>query len=124
MLQLVTAKPNQTPDLVSQLLRQASLESDCEREKTIVELTEEILIRRYHEFDRDEIRRMFKLQDIRKTRVWKEAHEVGVEEGIEKGRELEKQQLIQRLQSKGHTLKEIAQLLDIPLAEVRRLANR
>ena len=55
---------------------------------------EEVLIRRYHELDRAEIRRMFKLHDIRKTRVWQEAHEEGHEEGIEKGRALEKQELV------------------------------
>jgi DNA-directed RNA polymerase specialized sigma24 family protein len=30
---------------------------------------------------------------------------------------------VRLLQSKGHSLKEIAQLLDLPLAEVRRLAK-
>ncbi len=78
---------------------------------------------------------MFKLHDLRKTRVWQEVHEEGVEEGIEKGiekgvekgiekgRTLERKQLIKRLQANGQTLKEIAQLLGITLAEARRLAN-
>ncbi len=70
---------------------------------------------------------MFKLHDIRKTKVWQEAREEGLEEGIEKGREeglsLGKQQFIKQLQSKGHSLKEISQLLDLTVAEVRRLAK-
>ncbi len=90
--------------------------------------------------DRVEIRRIFKLHDIRKTRVWQEAHEEGIEQGIEKGieqgiekgieqgiekgRALEKRQLVQRLQANGQTLKEIAQLLEISLTEVRRMAGR
>jgi predicted transposase YdaD len=65
--------------------KKAQQESDCERGKVIVELTEEILIRRYSSLDREEIRQMFKLHDIRKTRVWQEAHEEGLEKGIEKG---------------------------------------
>jgi predicted transposase/invertase (TIGR01784 family) len=91
-------------------------------------LIEEVLIRRYHELDRAEIRRMFKLHDIRKTRVWQEAHEEGIEkgreEGIEKGRALEQRQLVARLRANGQTLKEIAHLLGISLAEARRLAGR
>ena len=72
-----------------------------------------------------EIRAVF--DDIRKTRVWQEAHEEGVEEGIEKGIEkgkvLERKQLVQRLPVNGHSLKEIAQLLGLSLSEVRRLAR-
>ncbi len=59
---------------------------------------EEILICRYYDLDREEILRMFKLHDIRKTRVWQEAHdegkEEGIEEGIEKGKVLERKQLV------------------------------
>ena len=62
------------------------------------------------------------------TRVWQAAHEegieIGTEKGIEKERALEKQKLVARLQASGHSVKEIAQLLDISLAEARRLAGR
>jgi predicted transposase/invertase (TIGR01784 family) len=91
-------------------------------------LLEEVLIRRYHELDRVEIRRMFKLHDIRKTRVWQEALEEGREEGREKGREegiaLAKRELVRRLRANGQTMKEIAQLMGVSLSEVRRLAGR
>ncbi len=75
---------------------------------------------------------MPKVPDLRKTQVWQQAYEegikngteVGTEIGIEVGRLIERQQLIERLQANGKTLKEIAQLLGVSLAEVRRLANR
>jgi predicted transposase/invertase (TIGR01784 family) len=132
ILQMATSAQNETPELVSRLLRRARQEPDCERADVIVELMEEVLIRRYHELDRVEIRRMFKLHDIRKTRVWQEAHEEGIkigieegiEKGIEKGRALEKRQLVERLQANGQTLKEIAHLLGTSVAEVRRLVGR
>jgi predicted transposase YdaD len=116
-MQLATSAPNETPELVSRLLRRARQEPDCERAEVIVELMEEVLIRRFHNLDRVEIRRIFKLHDIRKTRVWQEA----LEEGIEKGRALEKRQLAARLRADGRTLKEIAHLMEISVAEVRRL---
>jgi predicted transposase/invertase (TIGR01784 family) len=140
ILQLVTAPQNETPELVSRLLRRVRQEPDCERADVIVNLMEEVLLRRFHDLDRVEIRRMFKLHDIRKTRVWQEAYEEGVEkgiekgieegiekgieEGIEKGRSLEKQQTVERLQANGQTPREIAQLLGISLAEIRRLLGR
>ncbi len=128
ILQLAWAAEEETFALASQLLQRARVEPDCERATVIVELTEEVLIRRFNKLDREEIRRMFKLHDLRKTRVWQEAHEEGVEQGVEQGveegRRLEKQQLVERLQASGHTLKEIAQLLGISVTEVRRLANR
>jgi predicted transposase/invertase (TIGR01784 family) len=86
---------------------------------------EEVLTRRFHNLDRVEIRRMFKLHDIRKTRVWQEAIEEeiekGIEQGIEKGRALEKRQLAARLRADGRTFNEIAHLMEISVAEVRRL---
>ena len=63
---------------------------------------------------------MFKLHDIRETRVWKEA----LEEGIEEGKQRRDEEHVERLKASGKTLKEIAQLLGITLAEVRRLAKK
>ena len=75
---------------------------------------------------------MFQLHDLRKSRVWQEAHETGIEKGIEKGRAegIEQgearahQKTVQRLIAKGKTPKEIAALLGFTLAQVRRLARR
>ena len=55
---------------------------------------------------------MFQLHELRESKVWQEAQQ------------LKAQEFIRRLQSKGKSLKEIAELLDIPLNEVRRLARR
>jgi predicted transposase YdaD len=86
----------------------------------IVELTDEIVMRHFTDLGRNEIRRMFKLDDICKSRVWQEAHEVAREGATA----LVKQQIVKRLQAKRKSVKEIADLLEMPLAEVRRLARR
>jgi predicted transposase/invertase (TIGR01784 family) len=132
ILRLATIDRSEARKLVANLFERASQDPDCERADTIVRLTEEVLIRRFHELDREEIRRMFKLHDIRKTRVWQEAREEGLEEGIEKGiekgieqgRALAKQELVKRLRESGLTPKEIAHLMGISLSEVRRLSGR
>jgi predicted transposase/invertase (TIGR01784 family) len=132
ILRLATIDRSEARKLVANLFERASQDPDCERADTIVRLTEEVLIRRFHELDREEIRRMFKLHDIRKTRVWQEAREEGLEEGVEKGiekgieqgRALAKQELVKRLRESGLTPKEIARLMGISLSEVRRLSGR
>ena len=62
---------------------------------------------------------MFHLADLRKTRVWQEAHE----EGIEKGTAETKRQLVARCLAKGMPHKQIADLLEMPVNDIRRLAK-
>ena len=119
ILQLVTASREATKELVSDLVEQSRQEGDCERGRVIVELVEELLMRRFTELDREEIRRMFQLHDLKESKVWQEAVQVGEE----RGRERRDRDLVKRLQAKGTSLKEIAELLGIPLAEVRRIAR-
>jgi predicted transposase/invertase (TIGR01784 family) len=64
---------------------------------------------------REEIRAMFELEDLRKTRVWQEAREEGRKEGRE--------EFIQKLLAKGMSIKKIAVLLDVTVQEVRRLSK-
>ena len=74
---------------------------------------------------------MFQLHDLRESKVWQEAEQVGKtlgrEEGREKGREEGREEsnraFVKLLQAKGKPLKEIAELMEIPLAEVRRFAR-
>jgi predicted transposase YdaD len=84
------------------------------------ELVVGLLLCKLSQLDRQEFQKMFKLADIRKSRVWREAHE----DGIEKGALLKQQEIVRCLVSKGKKPKEIAELLEIPIAEVRRLAKR
>ena len=72
-------------------------------------------MRRFTELDREEVRRMFQLHDLRESKVWQEAHQEGRQEGLE----FRTREFVKRLQAKGKSLKEIAELLDIPIADVR-----
>jgi predicted transposase YdaD len=79
---------------------------------------------------------MWKLKDIRKSRVWQEAYEEGFKQGLEEARQerrklaneegklLADQRVARHLKAIGWTHKEIAQLLDVSLATALRLANR
>lgn len=60
-------------------------------------------MRQFTELNREEVRRMFQLHDLRESKVWQEAQD------------LKALEFVKRMQSKGMTLKEIAALL-IPYA--------
>jgi predicted transposase/invertase (TIGR01784 family) len=123
IMQLVTASAEETPELVAELVAQAGRKTDSEMGSRVIELIEEILLRRFTQLDREEIRRMFELHDIRESKVWQEAHQTGIEKGIAKGRILARRELIRKQISKGKAIKQIAEEWDIPVAEVRRLAK-
>jgi predicted transposase/invertase (TIGR01784 family) len=132
ILQLVSAPVSQAKELVARLFRKAENEiADIEMGAKVVELVEELLMRRFPKLNRGEIRAMFQLEDLRKTRVWQEALEEGLEQGLEQGlergleqgRTLEKKRLVRKWLDKGMATKEIAALLEISVPEVRRLAK-
>jgi predicted transposase/invertase (TIGR01784 family) len=128
ILQLVSAPASAAKDIVARLVYRARNEfADTDMGVKVVELLEELLVRMFPKLNREEIRAMFELEDLRKTRVWQEACEEGLEKGLEKGREqgqtLEKKKLIRNLIARGTKAKEIAAILEISLREVRRLAK-
>jgi predicted transposase/invertase (TIGR01784 family) len=67
---------------------------------------------------------MFQLHDLRKSKVWQEAHEKGIEKGIEKGREEVQLEMMRSFLAKGMSMKEIAGLMKLTAAQVRRLAKK
>jgi predicted transposase/invertase (TIGR01784 family) len=120
ILQLLSAPLQQLKTLVGRLLGQAQKEfAGTELAVKTVQLVEEFLVRRFPQLSREEIRAMFQLEDLRKTRVWQEARE----EGRQEGRQEERQEFVQRLLAKGMPIKEIAALLETSIAEVRRLSK-
>jgi predicted transposase/invertase (TIGR01784 family) len=119
-------------EMVARLVQKTRAEfTNSERAAQAIQLVEELLMRRFAKLGREEIRAMFHLEDIRKTRVWQEAHEEGREEGRQEGREEGRQEgreegrqeLVHRLLPKGLAIKEIAALLDASVQEVRRLSK-
>jgi predicted transposase/invertase (TIGR01784 family) len=132
ILKLVCEKEAALPGLVKRVLRQIQREiPDQALSRNVVELVEEVLIRRFVDLNREEIRKMFHLTDIRKTAVWREAEEGGIEkgraigrgEGREEGAILAKQTMARNCLAKGMPVNEIADLVDLPIKEVRRIAK-
>jgi predicted transposase YdaD len=78
-----------------------------------------MLLSRFPEYDREEMLMKFKLHDIRESKIWKEAHNLGIEEGVERNQ----QKTVRKLVAKGLPHDEIADLLDITVEEVSKLAD-
>jgi len=112
ILQLLSAPVQQLRDMVARLLRRSREEfAGSEPGVQTLELLEEFLVRRFPKLGREEIRAMFQLEDLQKTRVWQEA------------REQEREELVHKWLAKGMPIKEIAALLDTSVQEVRRLSK-
>jgi predicted transposase/invertase (TIGR01784 family) len=140
LLQLVSAPEAEVKGLVRRLVHKAEKGiADSDLRGNVIELLESLLLRRFAQLNREEIRAMFQLHDLKESKVWQEAHQTGVvegreeglvegremgkEEGREEGRGEERRAIVQRCLAKGMTIKEIASLMDLPLKEVRRLAK-
>jgi predicted transposase/invertase (TIGR01784 family) len=93
---------------------------DREFTSKVIELVEGLLMRRFPDLKREEVRTMFQLHDIKKSKVWQEAHESGIQVGAEQQRE----DLIHKWIAEGRAEKLIAELMGMPLKEVRRIARR
>ncbi len=133
ILQLVTAPLDQTKQLVARIVEQSRVDDPSAPAGTkVIELVEELLVRRLPELNREEVRNMYELTDLRKTRAWQEIHDQGVEEGVQKGLEKgieegeirQKSKMVQRCLDKGMSIKEVAEFLEITVQEVRRLSKK
>ena len=81
IVQLLSAPRQQLRGMVAQLLRRVGDEfAGTELGDNTLELVEEFLVRRFSRLGREEIRAMFQLEDLRKTRVWHQARDEGREE--------------------------------------------
>jgi predicted transposase/invertase (TIGR01784 family) len=124
ILHLLSAPMDQVQELAPRVLRKARVQlADSDLGPKVVQLVERLLMSRFPQFDREEVRMKFKLHDIRESKVWKEAHEEGIEEGIEKGKAIARREMIRNLRADGMTDKQIAAMLKVPVEEIQRLSK-
>jgi predicted transposase/invertase (TIGR01784 family) len=71
-----------------------------------------------------EIEAMFGLSELKQTRVYQEAREEGEQKGKQKGRLEAKLEAIPRLLALGLTVEQIAQALDLEIAQVQKAAQQ
>jgi predicted transposase/invertase (TIGR01784 family) len=86
LIQLITSKDEEAPQLVKRLLAKARIDlTDLAFQESIIELLESVLLSKFPKLSRKEIETMFALSDLRQTRVYQEAMEEGEVKGEAKG---------------------------------------
>ncbi|MBD2445996.1 Rpn family recombination-promoting nuclease/putative transposase [Nostoc sp. FACHB-152] len=89
-------------------------------QKQLLELIETILVYKLPNISREEIEAMFGLSELKQTRVYQEAEQ----EGKEKGRLEAKLDAVPKLLALGLTVEQIAQALDLDVAQVQQAAKQ
>ncbi|HIK06761.1 MAG TPA: Rpn family recombination-promoting nuclease/putative transposase [Trichormus sp. M33_DOE_039] len=90
-------------------------------QKQLLELIETILVYKFPRMSRKEIEAMFGLSELKQTRVYQEAREEGEQEGEQKGRLEAKLEAVPKLLALGLTVEQIAQALDLDIAQVQQV---
>ncbi len=104
------------PNLFAQLPRQIS---DLVQEKEIFDFIETILLYKFPRFSREEIETMFKLSDLRQTKVYQEAKD----EGRAEGEILGKLKTVPRFLALGLGVEQIAEELELDVQLVWQVVN-
>ncbi|MDZ8054624.1 MAG: Rpn family recombination-promoting nuclease/putative transposase [Aulosira sp. ZfuCHP01] len=89
-------------------------------QKQLLELIETILVYKFPQMSQKEIEAMFGLSDLKQTRVYQEAEQ----EGKQKGRLEAKLEAVPKFLALGLTVEQIAQALDLDIAQVQQVAQQ
>ena len=112
--------PGKARDLVA---RARSEITDEALRVDLVELIETVMIYKLAHLSREEIQAMLQVHDIRQTRVYQEAKEEGLEEGLAKGRQEGLALAIQKMAAKKMPAQDIAALLEVDLELVKQVLS-
>ncbi|BAY63040.1 hypothetical protein NIES22_31160 [Calothrix brevissima NIES-22] len=112
-------------ELINRTQQEINTES---KQRQLLELIETILVYKFPTMSREEIESMFGLSELKQTRVYQEAQEEGRQKGIEEGRQrgIEEANLnaISGMLMLGLTIEQIAQALNLDIAQVRNAAQQ
>lgn len=126
IIKLIVKPETEAVESAKRLINQAQQElpvASIQRE--IIDLIETIIVYKLPQASREEIAKMLGLTDLKQTRFYQEAfaegREEGIEQGIEAGIEQAQRDFVQRLASRGNSLEEIVELVELPLEAVQQI---
>ena len=128
-IKLIIAKKDSSIIQARELITRTKQEIDSEvQQQQVLQIIETILIYKFPRMNREEIEAMFGLRELKQTRFYQEAKEEGKEEGIEQGIELgerkAKLDAVPGLIALGLTREQIAQVLNLSLAEISQIIQQ
>ena len=120
-VQLIIAEETTAIERGKVLIKRTNEEIEDERpRRELLQLIETILVYKLPKLSRQEIETMFSLSDLRQTKVYQEALEEGRQEGELKA----KLESVPRLLAIGLSVEQIAQALELTVAQVRQTAQQ
>ncbi len=125
ILRLIAASPKETVGQAQQLIPTVRHSKEpAERKEKLIELIETVVSYQRPHLSRKELEKMLQVSSFRETRVYQEA----LEEGIEKGREIEREEnteaMARRMMAEKITLVTIARVTGLSLAAIKRLKKK
>ena len=114
-VELIVSDPSEAIALGQRLIERIRVEVEAPQQQSLLELVERILVYKLPQTRREEIERMFSLDDLRQTRVWQEAQQ--------EARLETKLETVPRLRSMGLTVEQIAEALELTVEQVRQVLS-
>ncbi|MGL5805827.1 MAG: Rpn family recombination-promoting nuclease/putative transposase [Xenococcaceae cyanobacterium] len=120
IIRLVVESETQSIELAKQLIEKTRVElTDEIKQFQVLEFIETIVVYKFPLMSREEIENMLDLNLLKETKVYQEAKEEGILEGIQK----EKSEIVSKLLQKGFSIQEVADLLELDPEIVRKAAK-
>ncbi|MEA5515999.1 Rpn family recombination-promoting nuclease/putative transposase [Nodularia sp. UHCC 0506] len=122
-LTLVVEPPEQASVKARSLIERSRQVPDEQVRRKLVELIETIIVYKFPHKSQAEIQAMLGLGDLKQTRVYQEGLEDGERQGRVEGKLEGKLEAVPRLLKLGLTLEQVAEALELDIAEVRKAAR-
>jgi predicted transposase/invertase (TIGR01784 family) len=124
-IKLIIANSDNSITQARELITRTKQEIDSQlQQQQVLQIIETILIYKFPRMNREEIEAMFGLSELKQTRFYQEAKEEGKEEGIEVGKRKAKLDAVPGLIGLGLTREQIAQVLNLSLAEISEIIQQ
>jgi len=121
VLELIAAKPEAALEKARAMVPRLRASKRSKRfQQMMVQFIETVILYQFPQWTREEIEKMLQVSDVRQTRVFQEA----LEEGLQKGREEEREAIATALLGMGHPAEEIAKATGLAVSQIRKLKKK
>jgi predicted transposase/invertase (TIGR01784 family) len=101
IIQLILATEKKAPTIARKLAEKVEQETNTELRDNVVEFIEAVLVYKFPKLSRQEVEAMFTHSDLKKTRVYQDAVQEGLQIGEQRGLQIGKQEGLQIGEQRG-----------------------
>jgi predicted transposase/invertase (TIGR01784 family) len=124
IVKLIVESKAKAKESAKQLVNKTRQEvNDAAIQRKVLELIEAILVNKFPNMSREEIKEMLSLELIRGTRFYQELKDEAKEEAKQEVKEEVKLEMVRKLLRRGMNVEDVADILDVNVEVVRKIAN-